>query len=199
MAQSDDQTQIRNILARLATVDQDSQELLTLATGIKESQKNLRFALLGAIKLIAALNANRTDMTALLDSANQADAAFGRNNQFKTQLRDLLNQGPSSQESQDVIDQLKSIVNSQRMIDRTNLAIPNDPNDAENRNIRTTLDIPPPAPAVGGFNWRSQSNRPKKSTQITRRRSKSKSKIKSRRTTRNKRKKSIRKSKSKSN
>ena len=197
MAQSDDQTQIRNILARLATVDQGSGDLLTLASGIKESQKNLRFALQGAIKLIGALNANRTDMTALLDSANQADAAFGRNNQFKTQLRDLLNQGPSSQESQDVIDQLKSIVNSQRMIDRTNLAIPNDPNDAENRNIRTTLDIPPPAQAVGGFNWRSQSNRPKKSTRITRRRSKSK--IKSRRTTRNKRKKSIRKSKSKSN
>ena len=194
MAQSDDQTQIRNILARLATVDQGSGDLLTLASGIKESQKNLRFALQGAIKLIGALNANRTDMTALLDSANQADAAFGRNNQFKTQLRDLLNQGPSSQESQAVIDELKSIVNSQRMIDRTNLAIPN---DAENRNIRTTLDIPPPAQAVGGFNWRSQSNRPKKSTRITRRRSKSK--IKSRRTTRNKRKKSIRKSKSKSN
>ena len=69
-----DQRQIRSILARLATVDQD-QELLTLASGIK-SQKNLRFALLGAIKLIGALNANRTDLTALLDSANEADAAL---------------------------------------------------------------------------------------------------------------------------
>ena len=124
------------------------------------------------------MNANHTDLTALLDSANEADAAFGRNNQFKSQLRDLLNQAPSSQESQAVIEELKSIVNSQRMIDSTNLAIPN--ND-DNRNIRTTLDIPAPAPAVGGFNWRSsksKSAKRKKSVRRTIKRSNSKRKIK---------------------
>ena len=179
MAQSD-QEQIRSILARLATVDQDSQELLTLASGIKESQKNLRFALLGAIKLIGALNANHTDLTALLDSANEADSAFGRNNQFKSQLRDLLNQAPSSQESEAVIEELKSIVNNQRMIDTTNLAIPDE--GEENGNIRATLNFPrPPAPAVGGFNWRSsksKSAKRKKSVRRTIKRSNSKRKIK---------------------
>jgi len=188
MAQSE-QDQIRTILARLATVDQDSQDLLTLARGIKESQKNLRFALLGAIKLIAALNANRTDLTALLSSANDAGQAFTRNGQFKTELRDLLNQAPSSQESQAVIDQLKNIVNSQRMIDNTNLAIPAD--NEENRNIRTTLAFPPPPrPPQGGFNWRSKSSKRKKGVKGTIKSSNTRRKLKTKTKSRTRRSKS---------
>lgn len=188
MAQSE-QDQIRTILNRLATVDKDSQVLLTLASGIKESQKNLRFALLGAIKLIAALNANRTDLTALLSDATSASDAFTRNEQFKAQLRDLLNQAPSSQESQVVINQLKDIVRSERMIDNTNLAIPD--NSVQNKNIRTTLDFPPPPrQSQGGFNWRSKSSKRKKGVKGTIKSSNTRRKLKTKTKSRTRRSKS---------
>ena len=184
MAQPE-QEQIRTILTRLATVDQDSQDLLTLARGIKESQKNLRFALLGAIKLIGALNTNRTDLSALLNSANDAETHHG---QFKTQLRDLLNQAPSSQDSQNVINQLKNIVNSQHMIDNTNLAIPDD--SEENTNIRATLDFPRTRPTQGGFNWRSKSSKRKKSSRRTIKSSNTRRKLKTKTKSRTRRSKS---------
>lgn len=156
MASSEDE--IKRILQKLGNLAGNSREILTLAQGIKDNQKNLTFALQGAIKVIGALNNMQTDIRAvtdtLMDDANAAEAAYDRNSQFITQLQDILDSAPTSAEAQGVIDNLSAIVNTDRMKSKIASAIPEEPANAD---IRRSLNIPSSAPgaSVGGYDWRT--------------------------------------------
>ena len=180
------QQQIIDILNRLGNNQQNSIALTSLAREIKQKQTSTKIAIEACINLISRLANRGNQMEDVLRAANDAGL---RENSYINELTEILRGSPTQQEINDVIQQLRTTVNEQIQRDAN---FGDGVMDAQQREVLGLTQNP-----AGGFNWRSQSNKPKKSSRITRRRSKSK--IKSRRTTRNKGKKSVRKSKSKSN
>lgn len=167
------QQTIEAIISSLGQLQGQSASITTLAQQVKRKQQQLKLAVDSAVRVIASLSGATQQVNALLQRAN---VAKDTQQQFITQINTILGEAPNEAEVTQSINDLKNVVESsgqQGVLDQQ---------------ARTNIGL------AGGFNWRSQSNRPKKSTRITRRRSKSKTK--SRRTTRNKGKKSIRKSKS---
>ena len=167
---------IQAVIDALGTIQGQSADIVTLATAVKGKQLQLKLAVDGAIKVIASLRSATRNVSALLQRANLAKS---KQTDFIRDIRNALAAAPAEGEIDTSIADLKTVIENSG---KQSVLTPEE---------RSNIGF------AGGFNWRSQSNRPKKSPRITRRRSKSK--IKSRRTTRNKRKKSIRKSKSKSN
>ena len=188
MAQQQQQKQaLSDIIQRLGSLQDQGRAIASLAEAVKVEQNKLNLAVNSAVKVINALNSANIDLSDLIQRAQTLDQGQRETVQ---QIKTRLESAPAQQTINDTIQQLRNVVSTQGQDGQFVLK-------PQLNAANLTADEKSAIGVVGGFNWRSQSNRPKKSTRITRRRSKSK--IKSRRTTRNKGKKSIRKSKSKSN
>ena len=186
------QQQIIEVLNRLGNTQQNSIALTSLAREIKQKQTSTKIAIEACVNLISRLANRGNQMEDVLRAAREAE---GKEDEYISQLTEILSGSPTQQEIDTVIRQLRDTVSAQ---------VERDPNfgdgvmDAQQRQVLGLRPVdggvdgqgnsPPPANQLqGGFNWRSSKSKTvkrKKSVRRTIKRSNSRRKIKTKTKTR---------------